>query len=133
MLRILITIALTACIKQSPPTKLAFPPCDGPLLVLGDGEMKCMPKPKEPAPQPPAPRNFVCERFAAVNEKAVCTAELSDVGEFHAHTARVAIDQMLLSCFTNDRTPSVVCTDLIVVQPTQQRSEEPKKPPAKKK
>lgn len=121
MLRILIAIALTACIKQAPAPQApkAEPAKVEPLPAQSNGELKLMPS---------APRNFVCESFAAVNPKAVCTPEESGAGEFHTHSARVAIDGMLVSCMKNDRTPSVVCTDLIVVQPTQQRSED--KPPA---
>lgn len=75
----------------------------------------------------PTPRNFVCERFAAINDKATCTPESTDEGEHHLHRARVAIDGQLISCVINDTSASVVCDFLIAVQ----QQPPPPAPPAK--
>ena len=74
-----------------------------------------------PAPEPtaapaPAPRNFVCERFAALNPSAICTPELTDAPPRHTHSARVTLDTQLIACITDDTTPSIVCSEPIVVR-----------------
>lgn len=80
-----------------------------------------------------AARNFVCERFAEVNPKAICTPESTDEGGHHLHRARVAIDGQLISCVINDTAVSVVCDYLIAVaqQPPQPAPAEAPKTPAK--
>lgn len=81
----------------------------------------------EPTKPAPPSRNFVCESFAAVNDKAICAPELSGDGDRSTHTARVTIDQQIIRCALNDTTPSIVCGPLIHI-PQQQPAEPTPKP-----
>src|SRR5690606_22717779 len=95
----------------------------------------------KPAPEPtatpaPAPRNFVCERFAALNPSAVCTPELTDAPPRHTHSARVVLDTQLIACMTDDTTPSIVCSEPVVVRmqpqpPAEKPTTEKKRKPSK--
>jgi len=81
----------------------------------------------------PAPRNFVCESFAAVNDKAACVPELTGAGQHKTHTARVTVDAQIIRCAINETTPSVVCSPLIWIPPAPEAAPapEPAKPAAK--
>lgn len=119
-----ICVFLVACTAQAKPAPVA--PTPPPL------------PPKVERPAPPPPRNFVCESFATVNPKAVCTAELTDAPPHSTHSARIAIDAQLIRCMLNSASPSIVCSDLIVVQmvpppPVEDKKPAPKKPAAPKK
>lgn len=85
-------------------------------------------KPDPATAQAKKERNFVCESFAAVNDKAACVPEMTDAGERHTHTARVTLDQQIIRCALNDATASVVCSPLIYFPPP-----EPETQPSKAK
>ena len=94
---------------------------------------------KPPVVKPaPAPRNFVCERFAALNPSAICTPELTDAPPRHTHSARVTLDTQLIACITDDTTPSIVCSEPVVVRmqpqpqtPAEKPATENKRKPSK--
>lgn len=74
----------------------------------------------------PPPHNTICERFAELNPEAVCTPELTDAPPNHTHKARIKLGTQLIACLTNVTTPSIVCSDPIVVQmQPQPKAEEP--------
>lgn len=115
-------LVVAACTTSVPPSAPSTTPVAAPI-----SPPKAAP---ETAPRA-APRNFVCERFADINAKAICTPESTDEGEHHLHRARVAIDQQLISCVINDANASVMCADLIVIQqpPASAPAPTPKKKP----
>jgi hypothetical protein len=63
------------------------------------------------------PRNLVCERVAAINPKAPCVPEMTDVGGTHTHTARVTLSSpseqpVTLVCALTSGQISMVCGEL---------------------
>lgn len=55
------------------------------------------------------PRNLVCERVRALDAKATCIPELTDVGDLHTHTARVTTGKDTVICGLNVGQLSMVC------------------------
>lgn len=132
MRSLILLVVLGACVRQPPPQSVASIPAGHPSEAALHGDR--IHKAKERAdrywaeqdPEPaPAPRNFVCESFAAVNPKATCTPEMTDVGQYHMHSARVVIDQTLIRCVINDAAASVVCAPLIYSPPQEPAKDEP--------
>lgn len=115
MLRFSLIISLVACTHpQAPvapqqPAPLAKLPA--PTVAPDTGNTLCLGGHCE--------RNFVCERLAEEgNTKARCVPEQSDVGEHHAHSARITIDGQTIICAVNDTALSVVCAPMFY-QPQQ--------------
>lgn len=78
--------------------------------------------------------NLVCERFAIINPTAKCTPEDTAAGEHHLHRARVELGGQLIACVINDATPSIICSEAIIVSMQPPPPSEPSKPePPKKK
>jgi hypothetical protein len=98
------------------------------VAIAACGQAQSAPTPAAP----PAPRNFVCERVAIKNPTAKCEPEFTDVGELHAHTARVTLGSDTVTCGVNSGQLSVVCGDLFVaVQRAEQPAPAPSSPPKK--
>ena len=98
------------------------------LILLAVVGCAAAPRPAPVAPAP-HPHNIVCDRIDAmkalgtVDKAAVCTPELTDVGEHHLYTARVAVgEKATFACAINDAALTVICDDKLLVMVPQPES-----------
>lgn len=81
---------------------------------------------------PAPPRNFVCERVKLLNDKTPCEPEFTDVGDGHAHTARVKLDKETVICGLTAGQLAMVCDHLEVRQVAAPAAAAPVAPPPAK-
>jgi hypothetical protein len=83
------------------------------LIACSDASGSKLDVPAQPA------RNLVCERWATLNPKATCVAEMSGYGDLNTHTARVTIEKDTVACALNAGQVSLVCASLVYQAPAE--------------